>query len=106
MELSEKIYKLRMDKGWTRSELARRINISKVQLGRYEEGTSQPTATVLASLAKELECTTDYLLLNNEMIGHVDKQYLDIVMNKFPELKLNEQLEILNFLKRYIPISS
>jgi transcriptional regulator with XRE-family HTH domain len=106
MELGDKISKLRKGKNIPKSELARRINISKVQLGRYEEGSSQPTATVLANLARELECTTDYLLMQNDSIGHVDKEYLNRVVNNFNKLGLKDQLEILNYLTKYFPVNS
>ena len=54
---------LRISKGWSQVELAKRIGVSASTVGMYEQGRREPTLGLLARLAKELGATTDYLLL-------------------------------------------
>ena len=53
---------LRISKGWSQAELARRIGISASAVGMYEQGRREPSLGLLVRLAQELGVTTDYLL--------------------------------------------
>ena len=53
---------LRISKGWSQAELARRIGVSTSAVGMYEQGRRQPAADVLVKLAEIFEVTTDFLL--------------------------------------------
>ena len=53
---------LRITKGWSQAELARRIGVSTSAVGMYEQGRRQPAADVLVKLAEIFEVTTDFLL--------------------------------------------
>ncbi|WP_052212472.1 helix-turn-helix domain-containing protein [Anaerovibrio lipolyticus] len=57
----------RFAKGWNCKELALYTGISAAIISRYERGTSQPTAPVLAKLARALGVSTDYLILGVEV---------------------------------------
>ena len=54
---------LRISKGWSQAELARRIGVSASAVGMYEQGRREPSLGLLVRLAQELGVTTDYLLL-------------------------------------------
>lgn len=62
--------------------------LSKVHYGRYERGTSQPTAEALSRLASALEVSVDFLLH-----GTKDEEPADLVirdrglLEKFRELE-------------------
>lgn len=58
----DRIRKLREDLGLSQLELSKRIGVSVKQVGRYETDKAEPTAHVLANIAKELHCSADYLL--------------------------------------------
>jgi transcriptional regulator with XRE-family HTH domain len=46
----------------TQSDLAKIIDLSYVQVGRYEKGKSKPSSDVLQMLASALDTTTDFLM--------------------------------------------
>jgi transcriptional regulator with XRE-family HTH domain len=62
MSFSDRLKKARIEKGYSKSDLAREINVHYSQIGRYEEKGAQPSADILAKLANALEVTSDYLM--------------------------------------------
>ena len=61
--LGLRIALLRIEKGWSQAELARRIGVSASAVGMYEQGRREPSLGLLVRLALELSVTTDYLLM-------------------------------------------
>lgn len=62
MSFSERLKKARIEKGYSKSDLAKEINVHYSQIGRYEEKGAQPSADILAKLANALEVTSDFLM--------------------------------------------
>lgn len=62
MTFSERLKKTLLEKGFSKSDLAKEIGVHYSQIGRYEEKGAQPSAEVLAKLANVLEVSTDYLM--------------------------------------------
>ena len=62
--LGLRIALLRVDKGWSQAELAKRIGVSTSAVGMYEQGRREPSWGLLVRLALELNVTTDYLLMD------------------------------------------
>lgn len=60
--LGSRIAVLRRAKGWSQSELARRLQVSPSAVGMYEQGRREPAAEVLVSLSELFGVTVDYLL--------------------------------------------
>ena len=56
------IKELRQEKGLTQAEVAKAINTSQRNIGRWENGENEPTASFIAQLAKYFGCSADYLL--------------------------------------------
>ena len=65
MGISERIKELRSAKKLTQSDLALKVGLSYIQVGRYETGKSAPSADVLNKLAEALDTTTDFLMNGN-----------------------------------------
>lgn len=61
MTVGERIKELRTQKKLTQTELAKLVELSYIQVGRYETNKSNPSADVLQRLATALDITTDYL---------------------------------------------
>ena len=60
---------LRISKGWSQAELARRIGVSTSAVGMYEQGRREPSLGLLVRLAQELGATTDYLLMGEAPVS-------------------------------------
>ena len=62
MPFPERLTVLRKQRGFTQEALADLIGITKMQVYRYESGSSQPTLDVIKKLAVTLSVTTDELI--------------------------------------------
>lgn len=58
----ETIKELRVARGWTQADLARRLGITRNGVNSWEQGLSVPSPASLVELAKVFSVTTDYLL--------------------------------------------
>lgn len=59
---ADRIKSLREARGWTQTELARRLNMTRNGVNSWEQGLSMPSPPLLVELAKIFSVTTDYLL--------------------------------------------
>ncbi len=59
---AERIKALRTARGWTQSELARRLCITRNGVNSWEQGLSMPSSAFLVELARVFSVSTDYLL--------------------------------------------
>lgn len=57
---------MRIQKGISQTELAKRINMHNTHISRYERGESVPSSQALKALADCLGVSTDYLYDGNE----------------------------------------
>lgn len=61
-ELGRRIVRLRRARGWSRSELARRVRISRERLGHWERGSYTPPLRALVLLSRALGVLIDELV--------------------------------------------
>jgi Zn-dependent peptidase ImmA (M78 family)/transcriptional regulator with XRE-family HTH domain len=59
--IGKNIRKLRRQRSWTMAELAAKVGMSEVPLGRIERGVNAPSASVIYRLSKELGVSVDTL---------------------------------------------
>lgn len=57
MSFSTILEKKLKDKGMTKAELARRIDVADTTVGRYIKGTMKPRPLILNRIAKVLDCS-------------------------------------------------
>jgi transcriptional regulator with XRE-family HTH domain len=60
--VGERIKQLRTQAGMTQGDLAGKVGLTYVQIGRYEKRGAVPSADVLSKLAEALNTTTDFLM--------------------------------------------
>jgi len=72
MALSERLVKLRKERGLTQQGLADLARVHLTQIQRYENGAAQPTLEVMKKLAVALSASTDWLLFEQDERGPDD----------------------------------
>ena len=78
MDLHSRITELRKRKGWSQSELAKQIQVSREIVGRYERGDAVPSIDIAKRMADAFEVSLDYLVgaaekqLNKEMVQRIE----------------------------------
>lgn len=60
--IGDRIRALRERAGYSQSELARRLSVTRSSVNAWESGLSAPTAVYIVELAKLFHVTADYLL--------------------------------------------
>ncbi len=61
-QFSKRLKKLRQERGLSQVELAEKVALHANHYGRYERGSSRPTADALKRLADALGVSTDFLM--------------------------------------------
>ena len=82
MSVGERIKELRNRKGLTQKDLASKIGITYVQIGRYEKQKAKPSSEVLQKIAVALDTTLDFLMsgsTSDQASEHIkDKELLQL----------------------------
>lgn len=60
--LSDRLVKLQTDGNYLKKDIANAIGVSVMAYYRYEQGTREPSASVIIALANFFGVSTDYLL--------------------------------------------
>ncbi len=71
MEFTEKLQKLRKDKGFTQAELAEQVGVSCRCIQNYELGARYPKRDILNKLCTVLGTRIEYLVSSDDFIGIV-----------------------------------
>ena len=60
--ISEKIKELREKSGYSQSQLAKRLDVTRSSVNAWEMGLSTPTTQYIVALSKLFHVSTDYIL--------------------------------------------
>ncbi|MDE7364508.1 MAG: helix-turn-helix domain-containing protein [Ruminococcus sp.] len=71
MSLGENLKNIRLERGFTQEQLASVVDVNRVNLAKYENGTKVPSVAVLIEIANALECSIDGLL---DIYGYIRKE--------------------------------
>ncbi|MCP3967168.1 MAG: helix-turn-helix transcriptional regulator [Lentisphaerae bacterium] len=85
---SSRLIHLRKEKGLTQEELAKEINVSRVNLSYYENGQTMPRKKVLDKIAKVLNCkVADLIATPEHPIDWINRpeDCLDYIQSPFSE---------------------
>lgn len=97
MTVGERIKKLRKNLDFTQQQLAEKVGITYIQIGRYETGKSNPSSDVLNKIAEAVNTTVDFLISGGNAEQLNDKELLHL----FKEVELMEK-EDKNTIKQLI----
>ena len=66
-----RIKELREEKNLSQLDVAKGIETSQRNIGRWENGTNEPTSSFILKLANYFNCTVDYLLGREDDFGFI-----------------------------------
>jgi len=96
-KLAENLKYLRKQQNWTQEELAQRLNISRSQITKWENGDQIPDLVSLEKLSTLYGVSIDYLigkqLLKKDILREVNRMYQTNNIN-------DSMLDIINYLKQ------
>lgn len=99
--LGKKIKQLRKEKGYTLQELADIIGSGKSYIWEIENrGLKRPSAERLASIAKALDVTTDFLI-NDDQAEISEDENKEIFYRKLGRLKKEDQEKIMDMIEAW-----
>lgn len=76
MNVGERIKQLRKQQDFTQQDLADKVGVTYIQIGRYETGKSNASAEILQKIANALATTTDFLMSGGNAQQLADKELL------------------------------
>lgn len=91
IDFGERLKILRISKGLTQEQLARRLNLTKSVVSAYELGMRKPSINIVIKIAAIFGVTTDYLL------GVDEKQRFDL--SGLSEAEISLVRNLINTLK-------
>ena len=62
MEFKERLKELRIDRGLSQMQLAKKLNLSQSAIAKWELGKTEPTASAIIAIAEFFGETTDFIL--------------------------------------------
>ena len=67
-KFAETLKRIRMDRGFTQEELAKKVGIEKANISCYENGRRMPRNTTICSLSEALGCEVEELMSGSSKI--------------------------------------
>ena len=85
LDLADEILRLRMEKGWSQTELARRAETKQANISRLESGLSNPSVNFLQKVAKALDAdlTISFKKISNQSI-YIDTDAENKIQEAYP----------------------
>jgi len=80
VKIGNRITELRKKKGWSQTELAKQIKVSREAIGKYERDEAQPSVETAKKIADTLEVTLDYLV-DEDALPTFDKKTVGRLKN-------------------------
>lgn len=103
---NKRLAKLRHSKGLTQMELAKKMGMARTTYSGYESGSREPDFKTLSKLADFFEVDIDWLLTGEEENKDVLYQNDLEVTKIFNQLREEDQIYILDFMKKTLKLNS
>lgn len=99
----ERIKRLRESRGWTKTYVANRIGLSRMQVyANYEYGNREPDFETVSKLADLFEVSTDYLLgrgANSDSEPKLSENQRLVAYSIDPDISDEERKDIIEMVK-------
>lgn len=92
MTVGERIKKIRLEKGMTQQDLAKRTGINDANIRKYEGGRQNPKLETLERIAAALEVDPYYLVFGDEKIQSNDTISITEFRGEFNADKMKEDI--------------
>jgi transcriptional regulator with XRE-family HTH domain len=98
-KLADNLKYLRKQRNWTQEELAQRLNISRPQITKWENGDQLPDLESLEKLSNLYEVSIDYLIgKQKDLLREVNRIYQtneidEVMLDIIDYLKQNPEME-------------
>lgn len=97
-EIYDKVDSLRLEKGWTIYELAKKAGVAPTTIYNWRDRLSSPTLSLLEAVCSALEITVvDFLLNEDELIALTEEQ--KELMRLWNTLSCEQKKSIINLMK-------
>ncbi len=100
MEIGRVITNLRKTKNWSQTNLASRIGISQVMVGKYERGDATPSIEVAKKIADAFEVSLDYLVGEGQNVSF-DKKIIQRIKD-LQNLEADKKQTLFDLIDTYI----
>ncbi len=103
-DLCRRLKDLRMNRGWSQGQVAKKIGADPQRVSKYERGITFPTADVLIKIASTFDVTLDYLLRGVKDISPEDIENQELLrrIEKISKLPKEEQEAVILVLDAFI----
>ncbi len=91
MELNNKLYDLRKQKGLAQEELANRLNVSRQTVSKWEVGDSTPDLEKLVAISDLFEISLDELVLDKAAVSSEETFSKSEVLSELKEKLLTDE---------------
>ena len=78
MSIGSKITELRKAKNWSQADLAEKLEVSRVIVGKYERNEASPSVDIAKKIADAFEVSLDFLVGEGKN-AHYNKKTLQII---------------------------
>ncbi len=102
---AERLKRLRMSKGLSQADLAKRIKVHNTHISRYERSESKPASRILNDLADVLSVSTDYLLNGKEedaAVANLEDQELLSLFERLEKLSPEDKEKIKDLIDAFL----
>jgi len=99
MSLGDNLKRIRKEKGFTQGDLSEKTGIKVGHISKLENNESDPKLSTLYKLMRELNCSSDELLMNESYspLSGVVKQ----AFNRIQSLPAEDKATLVNVINRY-----
>jgi transcriptional regulator with XRE-family HTH domain len=89
MDFSERLKQLRLNKGWSQRDLAKKLGLTNVAVSMYERGERQPDYAMLELICDTFNVSIDYILGKDDVtMYYLKPEQSELLMKLYADEEL------------------